>query len=316
MKPAWRYTFDLRRIRTQLGQEPDVLTNVGLSGVCRTKNFELVGVKSPGEDAVVGRLAVTSYQPYAVDALADALRIAHDVGNALGVLFSDASVFGVARDSHEVERLEGAKDPDPQSGAGLRLGASLTLRTARGIDQCTPELEAAERVEENTALRADLDTWRLAVLEGDDPTRLIHYYRVYERERGRVLEQEPRLLTSVEIDEIARAFEGALPDRLDHADRERLLSMIRGRLGDVPKRSGPQVLSELLSNTLGREIKPAEVREIDMTRGKFAHNSVTMGEKLTGKPESLLGEAVVALLRNALDVRHEQPEPATSENES
>jgi len=56
---------------------------------------------------------------------------------------------------------------------------------------------------EEIALRADLDTWRLAMLEEDGPTRLIHYHRIYEGEaRGSVEAFMERLR---ELDRLKRA---------------------------------------------------------------------------------------------------------------
>lgn len=169
-----------------------------------------------------------------------------------------------------------------------------------GAERVLSELEVAERVDSDTDLRADLDTWRLAELESDGPTRLIHYFRIYDREARAVMRAEPQLLTDEETKASMEALVAALPERLTAEQRDRLRSAIGDRLSRVRRRSRPAVLAERLTKLLSREITPSDIARIDKARGRYAHNPTERETEPEGDDERLLRDSAAALLREAL----------------
>ncbi len=298
MPPAWKVTFDLQA-RTAAG----INQHQGLSGEARSDHLVLVGLTTPGggvtvEDGVIGRLTTTSYQPYQADAVPDALRTARDACNVLSIAFGQVTVLEPVETPTTVERLGGAKDVPPGLRASLRMSGTLSIAT--GADYFVRDLAAAERVDEEPALRADLDTWRLAMLESDEPTRVIHFFRIYEREAQAIIDEEPQLLQAAELSECVRALSAILPSHLEKDERERVESTIRNALQRVRKRSRPAVLAEELTERLGRPVTTAQVSALDKARGRYAHRSTELGTDAEGA--DLLRDLARALLTEAAGI--------------
>jgi len=182
MAPAWQVTYDVQARR------PNGLTSDSrLSGTRSAGWFELVGLPDDDDSIVIARLSIKSWQPYEDDAQSDCLRAARDLCNVLSVKHNNQLAFEPV--SPEVERLSGAKDRS--GGGGFGLSGSLRGVGIHSIENDHYRLDVAARVHDDPALRADLDTWRQAMIEADGPTRLIHYFRIYEREAQAVVSTEP-----------------------------------------------------------------------------------------------------------------------------
>ncbi len=185
MAPAYRMMYDV-----QARGPKGLVTKSRIRGTVTGDGYELVGLEEEDSPEVVARLAVTSWQPYENDALPDALRTARDLCNVLSVAFGNQLAFEPVTPP-AVEKLDGGKGQLPAAG-----GASIRIDSF-GIHIASAErypLDAAREIHHDPALRADLDTWRLAMLESDGPTRLLHYFRIYEREARALMDSEPPLL--------------------------------------------------------------------------------------------------------------------------
>lgn len=92
-QPAWEVSYGVQRLGP-LGIDG----HHGMSGDVASEHLRLVGLTVPGEgitieDGAVGRLTVTSWQPYEMDALPDALRTAPDTCHTLSFAFGQTSVL-------------------------------------------------------------------------------------------------------------------------------------------------------------------------------------------------------------------------------
>jgi hypothetical protein len=202
MPPAWKMTYDVQA-RGATGPSADTR----LSGTRSNDWFTLVCTPE-GSSPIVGRLSVITAQPYRADAEPDCLRKAIDLCHVLTVANGNWVVFEPITPP-EIEQLEGAKQP----AASMRVGVTGSIHavSTHGIENDRYNLEASTRIRDDAGLRADLDTWRLANTEDDAPTRLIHYFRIYEREANTIMAAEPELLSTEEIDAAATATTNALP---------------------------------------------------------------------------------------------------------
>jgi hypothetical protein len=292
LQPAYRLTYDLEA-RSAKGLE----TDSRLSGTVSGDGYELVGVDREESLEVFARLSVTSWQPYEDDALRDALRHARDLCNVLSVAFGNQLAFEPLVPP-AVDALEGAKGRLPRAGGPTISVESFGIHMA-GADRFP--LDAAADIHGDPAIRADLDTWRLAMLESDGPTRLLHYFRIYEREARALMESEPMLLGQDEIASCAVAVVGDLPEGLSDTQRQRVEQSIKNALNRVRTRSRGEVLAEALSQALGREVTADEVGRIDQTRGRYAHEGVEMDTQPSPQDEQLLHDVARTLLRRAID---------------
>jgi len=299
MPPAWKLTYDVQA-RGARGLD----TTTRLMGTRRSDWFEIDTF--PDDDSpIVARPSVTTAQPYLADAEPDCLRKAIDLCQILAVANGNWVVFEPAG-APQIQELEGAKQPS--GGAGLGLSGSLTGISKHGIENDRYNLDAAARLRDDADLRADLDTWRLANTEDDAPTRLIHYFRIYEREATAVMNAEPQLLTSEEIDAAADAALAALPARLGPDERTRIGQTIKSALPRVRNRSRPAVLAERLSELLSTGsqepvvVTPKEVSEMDQARGRYAHRGAERDAQPAPQAQERLRQSALALLRRALSI--------------
>jgi hypothetical protein len=268
-----------------------------MRGTVSGAGYTLIGVEREESLDVFARLDVTSWQPYEDDALPDALRTARDLCNVLSVAYGNQLAFEPVRPP-EVKALEGAKGRLPRGG-----GATIHLE-AHGIHIASAErypLDAAGKIHADPTLRADLDTWRLAMLESDGPTRLLHYFRIYEREARALMESEPAVMGSEEIALCAAAVVKGLPERLSDTQCQRAEQAIKNALNRVRTRSRSEILAEALSRALGHEVTADDVGRIDRARGRYAHEGVEMGTQPSEQDEQLLHDVARALLRRAID---------------
>lgn len=275
-----------------------------LSGTRSSDWYEIVCTPED-TSPIVGGLSVITAQPYRADAEPDCLRKAIDLCHVLTVANGNWVVFEPIG-APQVEQLEGAKQPSGSTGIGQ--SASLHAVSTYGIENPRYNLDASTRIRDDADLRADLDTWRLANTEGDAPTRLIHYFRIYEPEANAIMAAEPQLLTAEEIDAAATATLSALPDRLSSEDRDRVMQTVKSAVARVRTRSRGVVLSERLTALLsaGRpepvEITAQEIGEMDKARGRFAHRSAERDAQPAPQAEQRLRESALALLRRALSI--------------
>lgn len=299
MPPAWKMTYDVQA-RGANGPSADTR----LSGVRSSDWFEIVCTPE-GNSPVVGRLSVITAQPYRADAESDCLRKAIDLCHVLTVANGNWVVFEPVTPL-EIEQLEGAKQP--VAGIGIGVTTSVHAVSTHGIENGRYNLEASTRIRADADLRADLDTWRLANTEDDAPTRLIHYFRIYEREANAIMATEPQLLSADEIDTAAKATMNALPDRLSSKERDRVGQTVKSALARVRTRSRGAVLSERLTALLSAgqaepvEITTKEIAEIDKARGRYAHRSAERDAQPAPQAEQRLRESALALLRRALSI--------------
>lgn len=280
------------------------IADTRLSGARTSDWFEIVCLPDD-ESPIVAHLSVTTAQPYRIDAEQDCLRKATDLCHVLTVANGNQNIFEPITPP-DVQELEGAKHP--VAGAGIAFSGSLIGVSIHGIENDRYNLEASTRIRNDADLRADLDTWRLANTEDDAPTRLIHYFRIYEREANGIMATEPQLLSAEEIDAAARATMCALPDRLSSQERDRVGQTIKSALARVRTRSRGMVMSERLTALLsaGRtepvEITPKEISGMDAARGRYAHRSAERDAQPTPQAEQRLRESALALLRRALSI--------------
>jgi hypothetical protein len=272
-----------------------------LRGTVSGDGYELVGVEREESLEVFARLSVTSWQPYQNDALPDALRTARDLCNVLSVAYGNQLAFEPITPPN-VESLGGAKAQLP-TGGGISIhvsGHSIHIASAERYP-----LDAAGGIHEDAALRADLDTWRLAMLESDGPTRLLHYFRIYERQANAFMDADPRLLTPDEIAGCTTAAAAQLPDRLSRSQRERVENTVRDAFSRVRTRSRGEILAEALSHALGREVTASDVRRIDKARGRYAHEGSELDTRPPDQDEQFPQDTARALLRRAIDAHLE-----------
>lgn len=297
MAPAWQVTYDVQARR------PNGLTSDSrLTGTRSADWFELVGLPDDNDSIVIARLSIKSWQPYEDDAQSDCLRAARDLCNVLSVKHNNQLAFEPV--SPEVERLSGAKDRS--GGGGFGLSGSLRGVGIHSIENDHYRLDAAARVHDDPALRADLDTWRQAMIEADGPTRLIHYFRIYEREAQAIVSAEPSLLSDEEVDACAKALADALPSSLEREERERVESAVRRTVGATRKRSRSAILAAHLSGQLKREVTAKQITALDKARGRYAHRASELEARSTAE-EELLRDSTLSLLRRTLAAAGEEP---------
>ena len=299
MPPAWKMTYD---VQARGARGPHAATR--LSGTRSSDWFEIVCLPDDASP-VVAKLSVITAQPYRLDAEPECLRKAIDLCHILTVANGNWVVFEPIAPP-EVEELGGAKQP--AAGIGVGLSGSVSAVSIHGIENDRYNLDAAARLRDDAELRADLDTWRLAMTEDDAPTRLIHYFRIYERDANAVMAAEAPLLTGQEIDAAAKAVLDALPEPLTPEQRDRVEQTVKSALVRVRKRSRSEVLSERLTDLLsaGRaevvEVTPKEVSAMDQARGRYAHRSAERDVQPAPQAEERLRESALALLRRALSI--------------
>lgn len=271
--------------------------NSRMRGTVSGDGYELVGLEREESLEVFARLTVTSWQPYEDDALPEALRSARDLCNVLSVAFGNHLAFEPVTPP-EVEAIEGAKGQLPRGG-GITLHADVIAIHTASAERYP--LDAADEIHEDPGLRADLDTWRLAMLESDGPTRVLHYFRIYDREARSLINSEPALLTPDKIAACTAAALERLPERLSNTQRERVENAIRSALSRVRTRSRGEVLAGALSQALGREVTASAIGRIDKARGRYAHEGAELDTQPPDQDEQLLHDVARALLRRAID---------------
>jgi hypothetical protein len=294
LPPAYRITYDVQSFSST-----GLRNDSRMRGTVTGDWYELVGLEREESLEVFARLSVISWQPYEDDALPEALRTARDLCNVLSVAYGNQLAFEPVTPP-EVEPLEGAKGQLPKGG-----GVSLT-GTGHGIHIASAErypLDAAGEIHGDPDLRADLDTWRLAMLESDGPTRLLHYFRIFEREADSLMDAEPTLLEDNEVAASAAAVMVQLPERLSGTERERIEQAVKSAVRRVRVRSRNEILAEALSQALGREVTAGDVGRVTSMRGRYAHRGTEMDTEPTVQDDELIRETARALLRRAID-RH------------
>lgn len=301
--PAYRMTYDVRAYGPT-GLRDDSR----LRGTVTGDGYELVGVEREESLEVFARLTITSWQPYEDDAIPDALRMARDLCNVLSVAYGNQIAFEPTPPA-SVEALDGAK-------GRLPVGGGITMRvSAHAIHVPSAQrypLDAAAAIHEDPPLRADLDTWRLAMREPDGPTRLLHYFRIYEREARSLMEAEPALLRIAELESCASAVAERLPGRLSKAQRERVNQTIMSALSRLRTRSRGNVLADAVGQALGSELTASDVRRIDKARGRYAHEGAQRDTQPPSRDEELLERIGRVLLRRAIDA-HLPAEPSSDQ---
>jgi hypothetical protein len=300
LPPAWRVTFKLRLLGRGSRIDPS-----GFRDSVATTHFEL-RAEVDREARTVASLAVTSMHPYRADALTQCLRAARDACGLVSLRLGEGRVLEVFG-TPKVERLEGAKDP---GASGISITSSAAVSTSWSLKPHREALEAAEEIEGDSDLRADLDTYRLATLEEDQPTRLIHLWRILDRHANAQMASEPPLLEADEQRGCVEALLTGLPERLDGSERERVAATVRNAIGRVRARPRPEVLSERFSGLTATTVTSCQVRELASVRGRHAHGTSERGSTSEGELESLLLTLVKATLTER-DARRHISSPAS-----
>lgn len=291
MPAAWRVTYGIRLV----GVEEDVLTKVKWRGEMSNDRFQL---RESEDETTVGELTVVSSQPYRDDAFVECGRFAQDFCSMFAV--DRHRPFSADDPPLRVEQLDGAKSDSHGGGTRITVSGSASLEMRLGAGKDLPALASA--VGRSAELRADCDTFALAVGEADEPTRLVTLFRLYDSLAARAMEQEPRLLSDDEIATMTEAALGSidLPNMEDAATADRILNAIRNALARLRSSSRPELLRKHLQER-GHDVDIAALRQIDKERGKHAHTAAVAETKVDPEVLSVVLQVVATELERALE---------------
>jgi hypothetical protein len=289
MPPAWRVTYLLRGYDTN-GQ----LASWRWEGRIENERYLLTAPIEGDPEQVLGRVTVTSWQPYRRDALGDAARAVLDAcvvaGAMIGGLFVKPDKPPV-----EVESLQGAR-----SHGGIGISDSVSFAVTQHLDGRDHFLNAIEKVQGDPVLRADLDTFQVAISQENKASSTIHMFRIYERHAQAILETQPLLLTEKGVrDAAAKELIASLGEALDENDLARLRQATMNALGRVRIKSRLDVLHEFIQGLPGCEnISRKTLARIDALRGAIAHNPTVLDEEVADQEaEVALAQIVRTLLK-------------------
>lgn len=291
MPAAWSVTYGIRLA----GVKGDVLTEVKWRGEMGNDRFQL---RESEDEATVGELTVVSAQPYKDDALVECRRFAQDFCSMFAV--DRYRRFAADDPPLRVKELGGAKSDSHGRGARITVGGFASLEMRLGAGKDLPALASA--VGRNAELRADCDTFALAVGETDEPTRLVTLFRLYDRLAAGAMQQEPRLLSDGEIATVIEAALAALDPahQADPAAADRVSHTIRNALARPRSGSRPELLHKHLQER-GHDVDIAVLRRIDEERGKHAHTAAVAETKVDPEVLSVVLQVVATELERALE---------------
>lgn len=292
--PAWRVTYTLK------GYDANrMLTSWTWEGSIENERYRLTGPSQDDPPTVMGRVAVTSWQPYKKDALSDASRAVQDVcvvvGAIVGGLYVEPDTPPV-----ETEALGGA-----QSQGGIGISDSVSFALKQKLDGRDHLLKAVKKVEENPLIRADVDTFQIATSQRNPASATIHRFRIYERHAQEILDKEALLIAQKETREgAANALIAALGDGLTADESGRIKQSIINALSRIRKRPRLDVIHEYVQALPGCEnISRQLLSRIDSRRGAVAHNPTVLDEEISDQEaESALAQIVHALIRRELGI--------------
>jgi hypothetical protein len=289
MPPAWRVTYLLRGYDTN-GQ----LASWRWKGSIENERYLLAAPVEGDPEQLLGRVTVTSWQPYRRDALEDTNRAVLDAcvvaGAMIGGLFVKPDNPPV-----EVESLQGAKSHD-----GIGISDSVSFALTQHLDGRDHFLKAIQKVQGDPVLRADLDTFQVAISQENKASSTIHLFRIYERHAQAILEDQPLLLRDKGVREVAaKELIASLGNTLEEDESTRLQQTIMNALGRVRIRSRLDVLHEFIQGLPGCEnISRKTLSRIDARRGAIAHNPTVLDEEVADQEaEAALAQIVRKLLK-------------------
>lgn len=241
-------------------------------------------------------MTLTSWQPYKKDALEDAHRAVLDLCGVLGVSIGGPFVEPVLPPA-DIEDLAGAK-----STGGVAISTSASFALTQKIGDRGGWFAAVERIGDDPAARADIDTFLIAKRETDRATRALNLYRIYDRYTRELVEADTPLLTEQDI---AAATDGALDGveaALDSDERTRVQQTIRNALSRVRKRPRLDILHEALKDAVdGNPVSREVLGRIDSRRGRVAHNPTVLEEAgADAEADTMLFALVHVLLKRRL----------------
>lgn len=289
MPPAWRVTYLLQ------GYDANgMLTSWRWDGAIENERYRLSAPEEADPAEVMGRVSVTSWQPYKKDALADADRAVLDVCVVAGAMIGGLFVKPI-KPALETEALEGAK-----SLGSVGVSASASFALTQHLNERDHLLRAIETVQADPVLRADLDTFQVAISQENKASSTIHLFRIYERHAQAVIDQQPLLmLEKAARDAAAQALVDVVQVNLEKTDRERIKQTVMNALGRVRERSRLDVLLEFINQLPGCEtISRQTLSRIDSRRGAIAHNPTVLDEETSdSEAEAALFQIVHTLLK-------------------
>lgn len=291
MEPAWQITYTLE------GRDSEgTLTSWRWEGALASERYELRAPTDGDPASIMGRVAVTSWQPYKKGALDDSHRAALDLCGVVGVSIGGPFVELVLPPV-EVRELSGAKG---SAGVGISDSASFALTQQLGARDAW--FRAVERLAEDPGVRADIDTFLVAKREEDRATRALNLYRIYDRYAQTLIDEEPLLLADAEIATASAGAVSSLSDERSHEDQARVEQAVRNALARVRTRPRLDILhAELADAVEGNPISRDLLRRIDSRRGRVAHNPTVLKEAgADTEADSTLFALVHVLLKRRL----------------
>lgn len=294
--PAWRITYTLK------GYDANrMLSSWTWEGSIENERFRLSAAHQDDPPGTMGRVMVTSWQPYKKDALLDANRAVQDVCVVVGAMVGG---LYVEPDSPPIsaEELGGAKS---QGGIGVSDSVSFALR--QKLDGRDHLLKAVERVEDDPLVRADVDTFQIATSQRNAASATIHRFRIYERHAQDILDKEAPLIARKELREsAAEALVAELGNELTADESARVRQAVVNALSRVRKRPRLDVLHEYVKALPGCEnISRQLLSRIDSRRGAVAHNPTVLDEEVSDQEaESALAQIAHALIKRELGIGH------------
>lgn len=289
MPPAWQVTYYLQGFDTQ-GQ----LASWRWAGSISNERYVLAAPREGDPSEVMGRVTVTSWQPYKKDALADAERAVLDVCVVAGAMIGGLFVKPI-KPPLEVEALDGAK-----SLGGIGISDSVSIGLTQHLDGRDHFLTAIDRVQSDAVLRADLDTFQVATSQEVKASSTIHMFRIYERHAQAILDAQPLLVGEKSARESAtQSLLSTLDGALEKDELARIQQAAMNTLSRVRQRSRLDVLHEFIQGLPRCEnISRATLSRIDSRRGAIAHNPTVLDEELSDhEAEAALFQIVHTLLK-------------------
>ncbi len=279
--PAWRIGYAI-----EVSDTEGWVTGWRWTGECSDARFRLIG-SDGSEPLVAGIVQVTSAQPYESDAREDTLRAARDLCGVLAVTRMSIS-FRPQLPPCSIEALPGARHM-----SGAILIDSVSAAATVSVAESAQELAAAGLCALDPQLRANADTYPLAVRQENDATRFITLYRIYDAVAQSVLNAGPRLLESEATSAVLSAARQALASTdLDKAQRDRVAASLQRQLERITQESRPSTLARHFSQLLQLDITPSQINAIEGARNRFAHGPASEDTVLDSEVVRLLAEIV------------------------
>jgi hypothetical protein len=291
MDPAWRVTYLIE------GRDAEgMLTSWRWEGELDSERHALQAPQESDPPSAMGRVTITCWQPYKKAALEDSHRAVLDLCGVLGVSIGGPFVEPVLPPI-DVEGLAGAK-----STGGIGISDSVSFALTQQIGDRGGWFAAVERVADDPAVRADIDTFLVAKRETDRATRALNLYRIYDRYTRELLFADPPLLEDEQVGAATTAALSALPEDIGSDERNRLDQAIRNSLSRVRRRPRLDILHEQLKDAVdGNPISRELLARIDSRRGRVAHNPTVLQEAgADAEADTMLFALVHVLLKRRL----------------